>query len=148
MPIKCQCGQENPDSALHCENCGERLGLPQEDYNPYQQTQDAVPQNNYQQEAYTQPQQPYYYQPPVNQGEQPVSIATWVGMLLLFSIPAVNIVALIVVICVSQSKSLKNYAIAQFIIMGAAFLLSMLLFVGLGAAMYEFIEAMAESGGY
>jgi len=137
MPIKCQCGHENPDSAFHCENCGERIAVQQEDY-LYQK---AAPQNAYQQTEYTQ--QPYYQQPyyqqPANQGEQPVSVGTWVGLLLLFSIPFVNIIALII-LCASQRKSLRNYAIAQLIIMGAVFVLTILFVVGLGWSVSELVD--------
>lgn len=137
MPIKCQCGHENPDSAFHCENCGERIAVQQEDYS-YQK---AAPQNAYQQTEYTQ--QPYYQQPyyqqPANQGEQPVSVGTWVGLLLLFSIPFVNIIALII-LCASQRKSLRNYAIAQLIIMGAVFVLTILFVVGLGWSVSELVD--------
>lgn len=139
MSIMCKCGCENSDSALHCENCGEKLGVQQGGYNPYQPVQEVYPQNNYGQNAYAQPQQPYY-QPAVNQGEQPLSIGAWVGLLLLFAIPFVNIIALIVVLCVTQNKTLRNYVIAQFIIVGISVALVILLVVAIGASAFEFAE--------
>ncbi len=112
MSIMCKCGCENSDNALHCENCGEKLGFEKQEYNPYQNTQYGGQYGTYQ----TPPQ---YYQPTV-QTEQPVSIGAWVGLLFLFSIPFVNLITYIVILCSSQNKTLKNLVLAQFIVIGIA----------------------------
>lgn len=142
MPMKCRCGHENPDSALHCENCGEQLGVERKEYAPYQS-------NPYQNTPYSQPapynQQVQYAQPIMAQGEQPVSIGAWVGLILLFCIPFVNIISLIIVLCVAENKTLKNYIIANFIIAGVAVALVILLFVLLGASAIGLAEIIANS---
>ncbi|MEF9960799.1 MAG: hypothetical protein RR448_09470 [Niameybacter sp.] len=50
--------------------------------------------------------------------QEDVSIATWVGVTLGMSIPLVNIIMLICILVFTSQESLKNYAIAQFIVIG------------------------------
>ena len=126
MSIMCKCGCENSDSALHCENCGERLGVEVKEYAPYQNNpyQNTSYENQY--GTYQTP--PQYYQPYYNtQEEQPVSIGAWVGLLFLFAIPFVNLITYIVILCVSRNKTLKNLVLAQFIVIGIAVVISLLL---------------------
>lgn len=47
--------------------------------------------------------------------QKPVSIWQYVGLMLLFGIPCIGLVALIVCIVKAKNKSLKNYAIAMLI---------------------------------
>ena len=140
MPIKCSCGQENPDSALHCENCGEQLGIERKEYAPYQN-------NPYQNTQYGQSapynQQPYQPQLAYTQAEKPVSIGAWVGLLILFCIPVVNVVALIVTLCAAENKTLKNYVIANFILAAIMIALFILLVVVIGVSVAEFADAFA-----
>lgn len=141
MPNICRCGHTNSDSALHCENCGERLVVEKKEYAPYQN--DPYKNTQYSQSvAYAQPQ---YVQPVVAQGENPVSIGAWVGLILLFCIPFVNIISLIIVLCVAENKTLKNYVIANFIIAGIMIALVVLLCVLLGASIIGLAEIIANS---
>ncbi|MBQ7981642.1 MAG: hypothetical protein IJ305_08565 [Oscillospiraceae bacterium] len=119
MSIMCKCGCENSDSALHCENCGEKLGVQQKEYAPYQN-------NPYQNTPYGGQQSYYPSQQYYGQSEQPVSIGAWVGLLFLFSIPIVNIITYIVILCSSQNKTLKNLVLAQFIVIGIGVVLAFL----------------------
>ena len=140
MPVKCQCGHENPDSAFHCENCGEQLGVERKEYAPYQN-------NPYQNTQYNQSapynQQPYQPQLAYTQAEKPVSIGAWVGLLILFCIPVVNVVALIVTLCAAENKTLKNYVIANFILAAIMIALFILLVVVVGVSVAEFADAFA-----
>ena len=143
MPIKCRCGQENPDSALHCENCGEQLAVERKEYAPYQN-------NPYQNTPYGQSvpynQQPYQSQPiqlAYTQAEKPVSIGAWIGLLILFCIPVVNVIALIITLCAAENKTLKNYIIANFIIAAIIVIVFILLLVVVGISAAEFADAFA-----
>lgn len=119
MSIMCKCGCENSDNALHCENCGEKLAFQKQEVNPYQNTPYGGQYGTYQAP-------PQYYQPNV-QTEQPVSIGAWIGLLFLFSIPFVNLITYIVILCASQNKTLKNLVLAQFVVIGIVFVLSFLI---------------------
>lgn len=145
MPNICRCGHSNSDSALHCENCGERLVVEKKEYAPYQN--DPYKNTQYSQSvAYAQPQ---YVQPvvaqAVTQGENPVSIGAWVGLIVLFCIPFVNLISLIIVLCVAENKTLKNYVIANFIIAGSIVVLTILLFFLLGASAIGLAELISNT---
>ncbi|MBR4095686.1 MAG: hypothetical protein IKK42_00100 [Oscillospiraceae bacterium] len=142
MPVKCQCGHENPDSAFHCENCGEQLGVERKEYAPYQNN----PYQNNQyggQQGYYAPQQPYQPQLAYTQAEKPVSIGAWVGLLIVFCIPFVNIIAFIITLCAAENKTLKNYIIANFILAAIMIALFILLVVVVGVSMAELADAFA-----
>lgn len=140
MPVKCQCGHENPDSAFHCENCGEQLAVERKEYAPYQN-------NPYQNTQYNQSapynQQPYQPQLAYTQAEKPVSIGAWVGLLIVFCIPFVNIIAFIITLCAAENKTLKNYIIANFILAAIMIALFILLVVVIGVSVAEFADAFA-----
>lgn len=55
-----------------------------------------------------------------------ISTGTWVGVLIGIGIPIINIIVLIVILATSQNRTLKNFAIAQFILIGIVFVLSIL----------------------
>ena len=102
MSIICKCGCENSDNAQFCSVCGQPI-----EHNSQPIYQQAVPQ------------QPVYSTVNNNvqiQGEQPISILGWIGYLILFGIPIVNIITYIVILCSSKNKTLKNLIIAQIIL--------------------------------
>ncbi|MBP1560583.1 MAG: zinc ribbon domain-containing protein [Oscillospiraceae bacterium] len=145
MSIKCKCGCENPDNAVKCENCGEKIGVRQNEYNSYQSIpQNAQPQyyQQPQQQYYQQPQQPYYQQN-YDRLELPVSIGGWIGYLILFSIPIVNIITYIVILCASQNKTLKNFILAQLILVAIVVVLLILGSIALGVSVAEFFDSLA-----
>ena len=142
MSIMCKCGCENPDSALHCENCGEQLAVERKEYAPYQNNPYHKTQYGGQQGYYA-PQQPYQPQLAYTQAEKPVSIGAWVGLMILFCIPFVNIISLIIVLCVAENKTLKNYIIANFILAAIMIALFILLVVVIGVSVAEFADAFA-----
>lgn len=118
MSITCnQCGTANADSTQFCRQCGAQLypSAPQ-------------PQQNYQVPPI---QQTTIYQ---QQGETPVSILGWIGYMILFAIPLVNLITIIVILCSSKNKTLKNFVIAEIIIAVIGILIAVLIFTVLGAS--------------
>lgn len=115
------CGAVNDDNTQFCSQCGAQL-----------QQSAPQPQPN-----------PYYQAPPVQQttvyqqGEKPVSILGWIGYFLLFSIPVVNIIALIAILCSSQNKTLKNWILAQIIMVVIAVIICILIFVVAGVSLSD-----------
>ncbi|MDD4526388.1 MAG: zinc ribbon domain-containing protein [Lachnospiraceae bacterium] len=107
--MKCNnCGAENKDGAVFCENCGAKLGNDQQ-----QQTQQSqAGQSNAQQSA------------PVNNAPtmtnippeyEPISMWGYFGYELLFSIPCVGFIVLIVFACGANSnKNVTNFARSYF----------------------------------
>lgn len=121
------CGSMNDDNTQFCSQCGAQL------QQPIPQPQQVPP-----------PQPNAYYQaPPVQQttiyqqGEKPVSILGWIGYFLLFSIPVVNIIALIAILCASQNKTLKNWILAQVIMVVIAVIIFVLIFVVAGVSLSD-----------
>lgn len=121
------CGAVNDDNTQFCSQCGAQLQQPAPQP---QQTPPPQPQT-------------YYQTPPVQQttiyqqGEKPVSILGWIGYFLLFSIPVVNIIALIAILCSSQNKTLKNWILAQIIMVVIAVIICILIFVVAGVSLGE-----------
>lgn len=107
------CGTQCADSFTSCFTCGAKI----ESTQPQQQKEPTYEQQSYQQ-SYQQPvyQQPSYQQPLYSQIDETVSVGAWVGNMILLSIPVVNIIMLIVWACSSTKRSLKNFAIAQFVL--------------------------------
>jgi len=112
----CQkCGQSNGDIDVFCASCGETLG----NSTTQQQAQYQPSQQQYQpQQQQYQPQQQQYQQTQYQPTNSDVSVGSWIGYMFLLTIPLVNIIVLIVLATGSSTKkSLKNWAIAQFVIM-------------------------------
>ncbi|MGN1403792.1 MAG: zinc ribbon domain-containing protein [Ruminococcus sp.] len=123
------CGAVNDDNTQFCSQCGAQLQQPAPQP---QQTPPPQPQPN-----------PYYQAPPVQQttiyqqGEKPVSILGWIGYFLLFSIPVVNIIALIAILCSSQNKTLKNWILAQIILVVVVVIICVLVFLIAGVSLSD-----------
>ena len=98
------CGKENFPGAVVCDVCG----MPQQ----------AAPIPDYAQPQA--PQAPLVYVPPV-QGDEPVSMGTWIGIWCLNLIPCVGSLIYLIMLFVwafgnDRRTSLKNYAKAQLLI--------------------------------
>lgn len=106
MSIYCsKCGQENTDESNNCMACGNSLKV-----------------------ASPPPVQNTYVQQPINANTEKVtSILGWIGYLILFAIPVVNIISYIIILCTSKSKSLKNFVIAKLIIATITIVLSIII---------------------
>lgn len=147
------CNALNNDISKFCEVCGSALEEPQ---TAETTVLTETPETTVLNEApvYTAPQQPTYqapaqpvaqpqYQAPVQPGfapqmypineamlpseYQPVSIGSYIGHSLLFSLPIIGFIMLIVTACSSsKSKSLRNYAKAMLIMYAIAVVFSVL----------------------
>lgn len=53
-----------------------------------------------------------------------VSIGTWIGVILAMGIPILNFIVLIIILWNSTKSSLRNFAIAQFILIGIGLVLT------------------------
>ena len=82
-----------------------------------------------------QPIPPYNYGAPVYnpQNLEPVSVGTWVGILLLMCIPCVNIILLFVWAFGDGKESRKNWAKAQLIILAVVIVIYIILIFAFGA---------------
>lgn len=92
--------------------------------------------------APTQPayQQPVYQQAPIPKKlEEPVGIGTWLGILFLMMIPCVNIIMLFVLAFGEGKESRKNFSKACLIFMLIWIVISFVLTVLLGTALFAFL---------
>ncbi|MBP5624810.1 MAG: hypothetical protein J6X36_08070 [Lachnospiraceae bacterium] len=89
-----------------------------------------------------QPIPPYNYGAPVYnpQNLEPVSIGTWVGIILLSLIPCVNIILLFVWAFGDGKESRKNWAKAQLIVIAIAIVVYIILLLAFGAAIVGFLS--------
>ena len=80
---------------------------------------------------------------PVNSANlEPVSIGTWVGIILLSCIPCVNIIMLFVWAFGDGKESRKNWAKAQLIWVAIGIILSIIFYAILGATMWAAFQNM------
>lgn len=137
------CGSEF--EGKFCPFCGavaveESPAIPQPisatEMNSYQQ-----PQNGY----YQQPQG--YAPPPVYnntfnnvQAEDHTTIGGWIGWLLLCSF--LPIIGHIIMLCTAKNKTIKNFVIAQFILLGISIVLTIILFLVFGGILVALGESM------
>lgn len=143
MAIKCGfCGNENADNAEYCTVCGKQL--------PKQVTQNnetAQPQNNF-----VQQQPPVYTQPPVyeqpvhygSEGNGIVSMWAYLGLIVLFSIPLVGLIAAIVMSFVPENKNLKNFARANLVLAIISFMIAVLVIVGIVSLINNAMDSIRE----
>ncbi|MBQ7012132.1 MAG: zinc-ribbon domain-containing protein [Clostridia bacterium] len=126
MSKKCNyCGAELSENDAFCGNCGAATEK-KESVNPTPAgTQPNAEHISYSSGNYHQ-EQPHYYQPPVNNDANIVSIGAYIGYSLLFSIPVVGLIISIIMAVNNDNRSLKNYAIAHLIMMGVGVLLSII----------------------
>lgn len=115
MSITCRCGAVNPDGTQFCSSCGAVLSQPQPQPQPV----------------------PYYQMPIIQQGERPISVMGWIGYLILFSIPLVNIITWIVVLCASQNKTLKHFIVAQIVMFVIAIIICLFISILGGSALRD-----------
>lgn len=54
-------------------------------------------------------------EPMINNAEKPVGVGIYIGLIVLFSIPIVGLIASIVMIFVAKNQNIKNFAIAALI---------------------------------
>lgn len=105
---KCEkCGMENADGVKFCGKCGNLLEQVEAvTTNPAPQPQPEV------QIIPPTPPMGNYYQ---TETKKPISIIGWMGYLLVFCIPIVNIIVMIVKLFTSKNKTFKNYVWATLI---------------------------------
>ncbi len=117
------CGASNPDGTQFCSQCGSTIA------SAAPQPQAAPPVSN----PYP-VQQTNIYQ----QAAPDVSVLGWIGYLILFAIPVVNIIAMIVVLCSSQNKTLKHFVVAEIVLVVIGIVLWVVLFAALGISLSDF----------
>lgn len=117
------CGASNPDGTQFCSQCGNTIT------SAAPQSQTAPPVNN----PYP-VQQTNVYQ----QVQSDVSVLGWIGYLILFAIPVVNIIAIIAILCSSQNKTLKHFVIAEIILAVIGIVLAVILFAVIGVSLSDF----------
>lgn len=149
MAVKCEfCGNENTVSAEYCVVCGKQL--PKQ---VIQNNEPAQPQNNFVQQqppVYTQPPvhtQPPVYEQPVHYGAEGngvVSMWAYLGLIVLFSIPLVGLIAAIVMSFVPENKNLKNFARANLILAIVSFMIAVLVIVGIVSFINNVMDAIRE----
>jgi hypothetical protein len=73
---------------------------------------------------------------------EPASVKTWVGRILLMCIPIVNIVFLIRWVTSKEDESRKNFAIAQFIMLVITFILTFILTLTIGVSFISLFSSI------
>ena len=123
------CGAEIQEADTFCTNCGAPTGN-RPVQNPQGQSvppRPAEPQRPHTAEGYCCPPPPHC--PPVEPDRNLVSIGAYVGYTLLFAIPIVGLIVCIILAANCNNRSLKNYAIANLIIIGAGAVIAVFAFI-------------------
>ncbi|MBQ7906590.1 MAG: zinc ribbon domain-containing protein [Clostridia bacterium] len=131
------CGQQLPDDALFCGNCGTKVSTSQPQETPNTEAQYSQPA--YQHPAYQQPnQQPY--QQPVQKQESPV-LSTWALLCSLIFNPIVGIV--LGIIGIKKTPSYRGKCIAAIIIGAVMMVVVVIIYI-----IYFALLAELGAGGY
>ncbi|MBP0972642.1 MAG: hypothetical protein J5851_01910 [Oscillospiraceae bacterium] len=85
----------------------------------------------------TQPNPNGYYAPQ----NQPISPLGYIGYMILFGLPGIGFLICIIIAIAAQNKNVKNFAIAQIIIVVAAVIISVLVMLICGVSMASLSEA-------
>lgn len=142
--IQCpRCGAGLPDNKKFCPNCGRSL---HDTIRTAPAAPEQAPQAGAQQPPADAPSAAPGYAPPPPQPPQPpvyaapqapdapVSIGTWIGVLVVLAIPVANLVCAIVWACCARNPSLKNFARAVIICWLVVLILAVLTGILLGLA--------------
>lgn len=118
-----QCGTANDETNNYCINCQSQLRKIQKEVvaQPVQTSSNYNRPNN----SNNNTAQTNYNNQYKQQLEKPVTMGTWIGLMLLSIVPFGGIIALIIALS-SQNQSLKNYGKAMLVIMGIGFVLAIL----------------------
>ena len=135
--IQCpRCGAGLPDNKKFCPNCGRSLhdAIRTAPVAPEQAPQAGAQQPfSAQQPPADAPSAPPVYAAP-QAPDAPVSIGTWIGVLVVLAIPVANLVCAIVWACCARRRSLKNFARAVILCWLIVLILAVLTGIVLGLA--------------
>ena len=135
------CGKDIPDGSAVCPACGVATSNGQTqktEANPYQ-APPVYPQNTYQQ-SYPAAQEP-------DKRREPMSVGQWLLTSLVMCIPIVNIVMMIVwAVSSTTNINRKNYCIAMIIVWAIMFVLTIVLSVTIGTALFSLVSQGAFDG--
>ncbi len=122
----------------------------------YQPTQpvDTPPQNNgyYQQPQYQQPpqqqyQMPYQPMPQYDPTTEVMSIGSYIGMIILSSIPVVNIICWIVwLVSPNTNKNKKNFILAEIIMIAISYAIIIFVSIAVAGAGVSMLDSFAALG--
>lgn len=122
----------------------------------YQPTQpvDIPPQNNgyYQQPQYQQPPQqtyqaPYQPMPQYDPTTEVMSIGSYIGMIILSSIPVVNIICWIVwLVSPNTNKNKKNFILAEIIMIAISYAIIIFVSIAVAGAGVSMLDSFAALG--
>lgn len=118
----------------------------------YQPTQpaDTPPQNNgyYQQPPYQQPYQaPYQPMPQYDPTTEVMSIGSYIGMIILSSIPVVNIICWIVwLVSPNTNKNKKNFILAEIIMIAISYAIIIFVSIAVAGAGVSMLDSFAALG--
>ncbi len=145
-----KCGHKNPEGAKFCENCGTTFApqaappaQAQAAYTPPPAPPVAPPP------PAPAPQQAYAYQQPVTPApsvlDSPMSVGQYIGTIILFGIPIVGFILMLVWAFSSEvNKNKKNFALANLILIVIGIVLSIVLTVVFGGALWALLASLGE----
>ena len=117
----------------------------------YQPTQpvDTPPQNNgyYQQPPQQQYQAPYQPMPQYDPTTEVMSIGSYIGMIILSSIPVVNIICWIVwLVSPNTNKNKKNFILAEIIMIAISYAIIIFVSIAVAGAGVSMLDSFAALG--
>ncbi len=79
-------------------------------------------------------------------GKNRPSVLNWMGTLILYAIPGVNLIFLILTIIFAKSSSKRNFAIAGLVLMALCLALTCAAFVAFPNQLTQLAQSLRESG--
>ena len=127
------CGNQIPDNALFCGNCGAKIEPKQQErQTPPQQERPVPPQTVIVQQPVTEATLPAQY--------RPLSPWAYFGYSLLFQIPIIGFILLIVFSCKKSNINRRNFARSYFcalLVAGVIFLIALLISLITGGLLFS-----------
>ena len=150
MAFCTECGANVPEDLKFCTGCGKPMGeTPAQPIQPPPPVQKAQPQQPAQQPT----QQPVQPKPPAEAANAAppagsqyavVGVFNYIGLMLLFAIPIVGLIACLVMSFSKTNINRRNYARANLIFAIIALIISIFLIISIVSALNTFIEYLKE----